>query len=101
MKGSDLSKAIGAGILSLSIAVLPVSAQNNSPDGTGTTAPNTTVDTAPTTGVADTTDDDGFDWDWLGLLGLIGLAGLAGKKRQEPTRYRDPDVAAGTPGYRE
>lgn len=104
MKGSDLSKAIGAGVLTLSMAVmpltLPASAQNNSPDGTGNTAPNTTVDTAPTTGVADTTDDDGFDWDWLGLLGLIGLAGLAGKKRQEPTRYRDPDVA-GTPGYRE
>ena len=22
-----------------------------------------------------TTDDDGFDWGWLGLLGLLGLAG--------------------------
>ena len=25
------------------------------------------------------TEDDGFDWGWLGLLGLLGLAGLAGK----------------------
>jgi MYXO-CTERM domain-containing protein len=27
-----------------------------------------------------TTEDDNFDWGWLGLLGLLGLAGLAGKK---------------------
>lgn len=25
------------------------------------------------------TEDDSFDWGWLGLLGLLGLAGLAGK----------------------
>lgn len=29
------------------------------------------------------TQDEGFDWGWLGLLGLLGLAGLAGRKRND------------------
>ncbi|MFC5650742.1 WGxxGxxG family protein [Paenibacillus solisilvae] len=31
---------------------------------------------------ATTTDDNDFDWGWLGLLGLIGLAGLRSKDRE-------------------
>ncbi|TYP73747.1 WGxxGxxG family protein [Paenibacillus methanolicus] len=27
------------------------------------------------------TDDDGFEWGWLGLLGLLGLAGMRAKDR--------------------
>ncbi|GFN33042.1 WGxxGxxG family protein [Paenibacillus xylaniclasticus] len=29
-----------------------------------------------------TTDDNDFDWGWLGLLGLIGLAGMRGRSRE-------------------
>lgn len=28
------------------------------------------------------TDDDGFDWGWLGLLGLFGLAGARNRNRE-------------------
>lgn len=34
-------------------------------------------------GYARTTDDDGMDWGWVGLIGLAGLLGL---KRREPHR---------------
>lgn len=30
---------------------------------------------------ANTTDDDGFSWGWLGLLGLLGLAGMRSRDR--------------------
>ena len=33
-----------------------------------------------------TTQDDGFDWGWIGLLGLAGLAGLRGR-RNDTTRH--------------
>ncbi|MBE9005911.1 WGxxGxxG-CTERM domain-containing protein [Fortiea sp. LEGE XX443] len=89
----DLTKAIGAGILTLSMAILPltlpVQAQVN-------TDPR--VDTVPRTTTYERND---FDWGWLGLLGLLGLAGLAGRKRNdEPTRYRDPS-APGATSYRD
>lgn len=35
-----------------------------------------------------TTDDDGMDWGWLGLIGLAGLAGLI---RKSPERNKDLD----------
>ena len=101
MKRSNLSKVVGAGVVTVSMALLPLtmpaSAQTN-PDNT------TTVDPA-TSGqdVVVENEDDGFDWGWLGLLGLAGLAGLAGRKNSEPTAYRDPDPASrtGSTGYRE
>lgn len=39
--------------------------------------------TGDATGYERTTDDDGMDWGWLGLIGLAGLLGL---KRSEPHR---------------
>ena len=94
----DLTTAVGAGILTLSMAILPLTllpaqAQvDNQPR----------TDTAPRTTTYDRSGDrNDFDWGWLGLIGLLGLAGLAGKKRDdEPTRYRDPN-APGTTSYRE
>lgn len=100
MKLSNLSKIAGASVLALSLATLPAQAQTNNNTG-GTT--DTTTENTQTTGTDATTtrtEDDGFDWGWLGLIGLAGLAGLAGKKREEPTRYRDPN-AVGTTNYRE
>lgn len=90
---SNITKAISAGILTLGMAIfpltVPVQAQVNTSPG---------VDNTPTT---TTNDRNDFDWGWLGLLGLIGLAGLAGKKRNdEPNRYRDPS-APGASSYRE
>ncbi|MDZ7961668.1 MAG: WGxxGxxG family protein [Aulosira sp. DedQUE10] len=96
----NLTKVISTGVLTLSMAILPltlpVKAQTSDPGtSTGTT-------TTPSTTTSTTTyDRNDFDWGWLGLLGLLGLAGLTGKKRNdEPTRYRDPSTpGAGT--YRE
>jgi len=90
----NISQAVGAGVLTLSMAILPFTvpaqAQVNTTPGVDNTQTTTT-----------TADDNDFDWGWLGLLGLIGLAGLAGKKRnEEPTRYRDPSTPGAT-SYRE
>ena len=101
MKRSDLSKAIGAGIIAAGLALapghLPASAQT---DTTGGTTGGTTNTTTTTTGsdVATADADRDFDWGWLGLLGLSGLFGLIPRKREENVRYttttgdRDPAV---------
>ncbi|ACC79231.1 conserved hypothetical protein [Nostoc punctiforme PCC 73102] len=90
---SNFITAVGAGILTLSMGILPLtlSAQaQTTTDPGANTAPRTT-----------TYDRNDFDWGWLGLLGLFGLAGLAGKKRDnEPTAYRDPN-APGATTYRD
>jgi hypothetical protein len=96
MKRSDLSKAIGAGILAAGLAVvpanLPASAQTDTVPGTN----NPTTTTTPRSDVYNTDADRDFDWGWLGLLGLSGLFGLIPRKREETVRYtttdRDPAV---------
>ncbi len=91
MKRSDLSKVVGAGLLSLSVTLvpltLPASAQNTNDSGT--------TNAARDTGIDNTRHDGGFDWGWLGLIGLAGLAGLS-RKREEPVAYRDPNSASRT-----
>ena len=97
MKRSDLSKAIGAGIIAAGLAIapahLPASAQTDTTGGTNNT---TTTTTGSDVAGADTDRD--FDWGWLGLLGLSGLLGLIPRKREENVRYttttgdRDPAV---------
>ncbi|MEG3845667.1 WGxxGxxG family protein [Microcoleus sp. herbarium19] len=100
MKRSDLSKAIGAGIIAAGLAIapahLPASAQTNTAPGTNST---TTTTTTPRSDVYNAETDRDFDWGWLGLLGLSGLLGLMPKKREENVRYtttttgeRDPAV---------
>ena len=85
MKGFNLSKVVGAGVLSLSLVTLPLTLPAFAQ--TDTASPNAMQGTEN----AEEGDRD-FDWGWLGLIGLAGLAGLA-KKREEPVRYRDPDPA--------
>jgi hypothetical protein len=83
---SNFMTAFGAGVLTLSIGILPLtlSAQGQ-----------TTNDPGATTAQTRTTDDrNDFDWGWLGLIGLFGLAGLAGKK--QATTYRDPNTPSAT-----
>ncbi len=97
MKRSDLSKAIGAGIIAAGLAIapahLPASAQTNTAPGT-----NSTTTTTPRSDVNNVETDRDFDWGWLGLLGLSGLLGLMPKKREETVRHttttgdRDPAV---------
>ncbi|MEH2241969.1 WGxxGxxG family protein [Nostoc sp.] len=87
---SNFIKAVGAGVLTLSMGILPLTlsaqAQTTTDPGVNTTPRTTTYD-----------DRNGFDWGWLGLIGLAGLAGLAGKKlNDEPTAYRDPNAPGGT-----
>ena len=102
MKRSDLSKAIGAGIIAAGLAIapahLPASAQTDTTGGTTTGTTGTTTTTTPGADVYNAETDRDFDWGWLGLLGLSGLLGLIPKKREEPVRYttttgdRDPAV---------
>ena len=97
MKRSDLSKAIGAGIIAAGLALapahLPASAQTDTTGGTNNT---TTTTTGSDVATADADRD--FDWGWLGLLGLSGLLGLIPRKREENVRHttttgdRDPAV---------
>ncbi len=94
---SNFITAFSAGVLSLSIGVLPLTlsaqAQTTNDPGANTTSGTTTTTTSD--------DRNGFDWGWLGLLGLAGLAGLAGKKSEnQPTAYRDPN-APGATTYRD
>jgi hypothetical protein len=98
MKRSDLSKAIGAGIIAAGLAIvspsLPASAQTNIAPGTNST----TTTTTPRSDVYRADADRDFDWGWLGLLGLSGLFGLMPRKRPETVGYttntgdRDPAV---------
>jgi hypothetical protein len=93
MKSNFLVKSMGAGVLALSLAMLP----SISP-ASAQTAPQTDP-VVPGAGTTTTTtaDDgnDGFDWGWLGLLGLIGLAGLKGRD-SDTTTYRDRPAATTT-----
>jgi hypothetical protein len=85
---SNISKFIGAGALTLSLATLPalmpVLAQTN----TGATT--TTDGTAVNNGVTDGDRSDG-DWGLMGLLGLFGLLGRKSSKHNETVAYRDPN----------
>lgn len=92
---SNFPKAVGAGVLTLSMAVLPLTLSAQA---------QTTTDTGGSTSSGTTTynnDRKDFDWGWLGLIGLAGLAGLGGKKSEnQPTAYRDPN-APGATTYRD
>jgi len=100
MKRSDLSKAIGAGIIAAGLALapahLPASAQTDTTGGTTGGTNSTTTTTTPGSDVASA--DNNFDWGWLGLIGLSGLLGLIPRKREENVHYttttgdRDPAV---------
>ncbi|WP_414548339.1 WGxxGxxG family protein [Anabaena sp. CCY 0017] len=88
----NFTKAVSAGFLTLSMAMLPLTLPVNAQ----VTDPR--VETVPRTTVYERQD---FDWGWLGLIGLFGLAGLAGKKRGgEPTAYREP-TSTGSTTYRD
>jgi len=101
MKRSDLSKAIGAGIIAAGLALAPAhlsaSAQTDTTGGT-TNGTNSTTTTTTGSDVASADTDRDTDWGWLGLLGLSGLLGLIPRKREENVRYttttgdRDPAV---------
>lgn len=75
MKINALSKWIGASALAASLAVLPAL---HTPAQATVEDPVTPYETV-------TTEEDGFDWGWLGLLGLLGLAGLKGRDRHKVT----------------
>lgn len=94
----NFTKAFSASILTLSMAILPLSlpafAQNTGSGGAGDTGNNNAATSDTTTSNNNNRD---FDWGWLGLLGLFGLAGLRGKGgTEEASRYRDPNVVGST-----
>ncbi|MGB7444399.1 MAG: WGxxGxxG family protein [Coleofasciculaceae cyanobacterium] len=93
MKYFNLSKLLGTIAIATSLTLLPLSIPAHAQVEDRTVEPE---------GVVIETEDDDFNWGWLGLLGLLGLAGLAGNKRKEvnhvETVNRDHDVAV-PPSY--
>ncbi|NJL10357.1 MAG: WGxxGxxG-CTERM domain-containing protein [Calothrix sp. SM1_7_51] len=85
MKKSTILSPLKATFLTISLAFLastfPAVAQTNT----------TTPDTNRTVETTREYRDNDFNWGWLGLTGLLGLLGLT-RKREEPTRYSDPNV---------
>ena len=94
MKSNFFVKSMGAGVLALSLAILP----SISPASAQATTQTDPVVPGAGTNTTTTTDNrnDGFDWGWLGLLGLIGLAGLKGRDN-DTTTYRDSPSTTTTP----
>ncbi|HEY9690770.1 MAG TPA: WGxxGxxG family protein [Oculatellaceae cyanobacterium] len=94
MKFSNVSKVIAASVIAASVSMLPLnhpaSAQT---EGTTSGSGNYGTTTQDSTTQTESTGDRDFDWGWLGLLGLAGLAGLA-KKKEQPVRYREPEVTS-------
>ncbi|PZO17601.1 MAG: hypothetical protein DCF25_10915 [Leptolyngbya foveolarum] len=84
MKNKSLATWLGTGAVALSLAVLPSTLPASAQTATDPVDPNGVV-TVPAT------DDDGFDWGWLGLIGLAGLAGLKGRDHDNnrATTYTD------------
>ncbi len=76
MKRFNLSKVVGASVLSLSLAILPLSLPASAQTSTESNQP--TIDTTP----FQETRDDNNNWGWLGLIGLIGLANLFRKPKE-------------------
>ena len=81
MKGVSLSTTVRAGVLALSLLLLPLTM----PTFAQTTNP------APETQRMETQDDDGDNTGLWGLLGLAGLIGLAGLRRH-PGKARAYDT---------
>lgn len=89
MNHSSVSKIIGTSILTLSLAVLPlslpVSAQNNTEANQNEGNNNGAVlDRSP----LQETRGDGDNWGWLGLIGLVGLINLF-RKGKEPVEHNN------------
>lgn len=70
MKLSKISKFSGMSLLAISLAIVPFTKSGQAQ-----------LETEPEIAVVET-EDNSFDWGWLGLLGLLGLAGLAGKNNR-------------------
>ena len=68
---------VAVAVLSLSLSSA-VSAQPSTPDAD-----------MPNSRTAATSDDDFFDWGWVGLLGLLGLAGLLPRRDRNYDRTRN------------
>jgi hypothetical protein len=66
---------IGLGVVTLAWAGPPASAQTREPGGVPTETQQRLAEG----------QDNGFDWNWIGLFGLFGLAGL----HRKPD-YHDP-----------
>ena len=80
MKLAQMYKLSGTAVLAISLAVLPFNSSGQ-------------AQTEPEVEVIET-EENSFDWGWLGLLGLLGLAGLAGKNSS-----RDRHDARGTEDF--
>jgi hypothetical protein len=79
VKHFDLSKKIvGAGMLAVSLAVMPLNLPASAQTGAAPNQTNVEDNSRPTldTTPFQETKNDNNNWGWLGLIGLIGLANL-------------------------
>lgn len=77
----DIQQQVFGSLLAIGMIVVPFSASVQA---------QTNPEIEPGVAVIET-EDEGFDWGWLGLLGLLGLAGLAGKSNNNKREVRDTD----------
>ena len=84
MKNNTIAKVLAASTVTLSLSVLPASAQTAT-DSTGITGTTTT-----TQNYDRGNEGRGGYWGLLGLLGLFGLLGRRSKQDDVATAYRDP-----------
>jgi len=87
MNRSTLAKFAGAGVLTLGLAITPLSLPAVAQNTTESNQP--AFDTTP----LQETKDDFNNFGWLGLLGLIGLAKLF-QKQKEPVRHSETAVSS-------
>ena len=77
-------KLMTAGILGLSLALVPLAGQVSAQ----TTTDRTGIDTGTSTQTTERHDND-FNMGWLGLIGLAGLAGLMPRRNNHTTHRTD------------
>jgi hypothetical protein len=77
-------KLMTAGLLGLSLGLVPLAGQV----AAQTTTDRTGVDTGTTTQATERHDND-FNMGWLGLIGLAGLAGLMPRRNNHTTHRTD------------
>lgn len=88
MKSNIRQQAFGS-LIAVSMIVIPFT----------TSAQAQTNEVEPGIAVVET-EDNSFDWGWLGLLGLLGLAGLAGKNNHKGHEVRTTENFPEAPARR-